>query len=173
MNVVEKRTELMTSLEDYLVREFRTLQALLNLTLEERQALSKEDVSHLSPLVEEKEALLDELGQLEEGRKTATEFLAVILSASPSATVNELFPHLDPATAVRLGHLSEGITTLVAQTRDLNHGNQALAAYKVEWLDLAQTYLLNLVQPPPAYYPPGSNYASVQWTPAIDVDHRA
>lgn len=173
MNVVEKQTELMASLEDSLVREFRVLQALLSLTWEERQALSKEDISRLSPLVEEKEALLDELGQLEECRKTATESLAVILGASPAATVTELFPLLDSATAVRLGRLSEGITTLVGQARDLNHGNRALAAYKVEWLDAAQTYLLNLVQPPPAYYPPGANHTSVLWTPAINMDHRA
>ncbi len=170
MDSAEKKQELMTALEDFLVKEFRVLQTLLNLSREERQALTKNDAMRLVTLTEEKEAILDELGQLDEGRKTVSESLAVML-AVPASTLTALFPHLESAAAERLGRLSEGITTLIQQSKEINQGNQALAAYKIEYLDAAQAYLLDLVQPPVGYYPSGKNYAN-QWTPSVEGDHR-
>jgi flagellar biosynthesis/type III secretory pathway chaperone len=172
VNFSEKQQELLAALEDYLVREFRLLQSLHNVTKSERLALSKEKAAHLLPIVEEKEALLDELSQLEEGRKTVTASLSMSFGAA-SSTVTALFPYLEDTVTARLSRLSDGITTLVNQTRELNHGNQALATFKVEWLDAAQTYLINLVQPPTSYYPPGVNHQLNQWTPSIDIEHRA
>lgn len=171
MDSAEKKQELMTALEDFLVKEFRVLQTLFNLTREERHALTKSDAKRLATLTEEKEAILDELGQLDEGRKMTSEGLAIMLSV-PTSTLAALFPHLEPTAAERLSRLSEGITTLIQQSRDLNQGNRALAAYKIEYLDAAQSYLINLVQPPVSYYPPGKNYSN-QWTPSVEGDHRA
>jgi len=169
----ERSQGLLASLEDLLVREFRVLQAIVKLSKEERVALSTSDGVKLLPLVEEKEALLDELGQLEENRKMVSHSLSKnVVGIASSPSVSEIVRHLEPKAAERLGRLGEGISTLVIQSRDLNQGNHALAAARVDWLDATQAYLLTLVHPPTGYSLPGKA-PSVEWTASYDVDHRA
>jgi flagellar biosynthesis/type III secretory pathway chaperone len=64
--------ERLGQIEELLVQEFRACQALHSLTREERQALSNGDVSRLAGMVEVKEALLDQLGWIEDERRQIT-----------------------------------------------------------------------------------------------------
>jgi hypothetical protein len=152
----ERAQELQGSLEDLLVREFRACQALCAYTKEERKALTIDDVSQLSELVDKKEALLDEIGLVEESRRTIVQELAAEAGASDRcATLADLLPALDPTVAGRLGRLREGILALSGEVRDLTSGNLALSATAIDRIDAVQSFLLSLCQPQINYQPPG------------------
>jgi flagellar biosynthesis/type III secretory pathway chaperone len=156
MSACKPVEELTISLEDVLVREFRTLQNLVAVTNQERQALSKNDSPTLMPLVEQKEALLDSLSLLEETRRVLTEDIGLIVGTGPSSTgIGAILPNLEPHTSKRISRLSEGISALVSEARDLNQGNRALAISTLTWLDSAQTFLLSFFSTTDTYTPPG------------------
>jgi flagellar biosynthesis/type III secretory pathway chaperone len=152
----ERAQELQGSLEDLLVREFRACQALCTFTKEERKALTIDDVNQLAELVEKKEALIDEIGLVEESRRTVVQELAAETGApEQGGTLAELLPRLDPAVAGRLGRLREGILALSGEVRDLTSGNLALTATAIDRIDAVQSFLLSLCQPQITYQPPG------------------
>lgn len=164
---VEKNPEPLISLEDILVKEFRVYQVLFGLTKEEREALSKNDVQLLLALVERKEALLDELGQLHETRRMKMQAVADVLGlANPSPTLAEVLAALEPGAAGQLGHLRAGILALMHQIQEITQGNRALANTAIERADALQTFLLSLFQAPAGYGPQGAHPASeppVSW----------
>jgi hypothetical protein len=152
----ERAQELQGSLEDLLVREFRACQALCAFTKEERTALTLDDVTELAALVEKKEALLDEIGLVEESRRTVVQELAVEAGAPDRAgTLADLLPALEPTVAGRLGRLRDGILALSGEVRDLTSGNLALTATAIDRIDAVQSFLLSLCQPQITYQPPG------------------
>jgi hypothetical protein len=160
----ERTHELQGSLEDLLVREFRACQALCAFTKEERTALTKDDVIQLAALVEKKEALLDEIGLVEESRRTVVQELATEAGAPErSATLADLLPVLDSTIAGRLARLREGILALSGEVRDLTSGNMALASTSIDRIDAVQSFLLSMCQPQITYQPPG---AILQGSPA-------
>ena len=65
MRIIEEQLSL---LEETLVSEFRLLQSLIEITQKESSALLKGSHSILMPIVENKEAILDQLGALEDTR---------------------------------------------------------------------------------------------------------
>ncbi len=146
--------ELLASLEELLVKEFRSCQSLQGVTKDERSVLSNGDASILLILVEQKEALLDELGRIEDERRMIVQKLAQIVDPKlESQTVIGLLPKFDPVIAGRLGRLCEGITAIIGQVRESSRGNQALAASAVKRVDAVQAFLLSLYQPPASYQP--------------------
>jgi hypothetical protein len=152
----ERTHELQGSLEDLLVREFRACQALCTFTKEERTALTLDDVDQLAELVEKKEALLDEIGLVEESRRTVVQELAAEAGAPDhSGTLADLLPVLDPTVAGRLGRLREGILAISGEVRDLTSGNLALTTTAIDRIDAVQSFLLSLCQPQITYQPPG------------------
>jgi flagellar biosynthesis/type III secretory pathway chaperone len=163
---------LITALEDALVKEYRTCQALYNLTKDERQALVKIDLECLSSLVEQKEALLDEMGQLDDQRRMLAQELASVLhmrAAAPS--IAEIAAVLNSESGKRISRLREGIVALTADIRDLTSGNQALATAALERADAIQGLLLDLYRPNLMYQPPGKP-AGVEAGPSWGVDQR-
>lgn len=135
-------------LEDALVSEFHIFQNLVELSRQELDALTKRDTSTLSVLVEKKETLLDELNQLEENRRLATEDLAYFMGIKKQiTTVSELFPFLERVISERIKRIQEGIVALGREIRNLNRSNLALAKTALEWADATQAYLLSLHQP--------------------------
>lgn len=150
--------ELLNSLENVLVQEFRTLQSLIALTKEERLLFNKKDPDAIMKLVEQKESLLDQLGLMEEKRRMFTTGIASELGIKLKiSSITELFPGLEPNEKDRLQRLNDGITMLVQQARDFNYGNQALARTALDWLESAQAFLINISQPAEGYCPPGAN----------------
>jgi len=164
---------LIASLESLYVKEFRGLQHLLNLTKEERVALTVFDHEKLVALIEHKETLIDELGCLESKREGLILDLVKATGADyTQGKLPEILAPLDPSATRHVTHLQEGITVLAGKIRELTPGNQALAAAAMERLDATQTFLLNLFQPPAGYHPA---YVTPALQPAVtfDLDHQA
>jgi flagellar biosynthesis/type III secretory pathway chaperone len=148
---------LVAALEELLVSEFRLCQALHALTSEERQALAGYDLQGLSRLVERKEALLDELGQIDDRRRMVVQELSRLYHLpSPMPSIAEISAALPGEAGRRVHHLREGIVALAQDIRDLSLGNQALALTALQRADALQTFLLDLCRPALLYQPPGS-----------------
>ncbi|HEX7976165.1 MAG TPA: flagellar protein FlgN [Anaerolineales bacterium] len=142
---IKKTQGLLDSLEDQLVKEFRSCQSLYILTKEERLALSLNNVQDLSSLVERKLALVDELVQLEQARHTVTREMGDALGLKhPSPGVSDILSSLDQDAAHRLSRLLEGILAVTGYVRDLTQGNQALTETALEQTHAAQAFLLDL-----------------------------
>jgi flagellar biosynthesis/type III secretory pathway chaperone len=165
--------ELLTSLEDNLVKEFRTLQSLVNLTRSERTALLEGNADNLLNLVEEKESVLDQLGLVEDSRRMTSHQLSQEIGIQTQTySLAEFVPILEPAIGNRLKRLQEGITVLAEQARELNTGNKALAMTKSEVLDATQAFLLSLFMTPAGYRPPGVG-PDKNLVPVWDIEHKA
>jgi flagellar biosynthesis/type III secretory pathway chaperone len=151
-----KIQDLLTSLENVLVQEFRILQTLITTTKQERILLNKKDPDAIMMIVEEKEGLLDQFGLLEEKRRMFITSIASELNIKlQHVTIYELCTGLDSVESDRLMHLNDGISMLVQQVKELNCGNQALARTALDWLISAQSFMMNLANPSDGYYPPG------------------
>lgn len=159
-------------IEDLLVKEFRTCQNLKSLIDNEREAMFNGGVERIMEIVEQKETLLDELEHLEEKRRAIVPDLADCLGLSTrEGNILEIIHALDPENAGRLNRLREGILALVANIRDLTHGNRALAISALQRADALQAFLLHLFEPYKHYQPPGiahSRETTVSW----DIDHK-
>jgi flagellar biosynthesis/type III secretory pathway chaperone len=170
---MDRMQEHLMTLEDVLVKEFRACQILNALSREERQALSASAVAVLLDLVEQKEGLLDDLGNLEDRRRMLVQELACLCGLRlESPTLADVLTALPPDQEGRLGRLREGILTLLASVRDLTHGNRALAASAIERADAVQSFLLDLYEPATSYRPAGlppAPAALVAW----DLDQKA
>jgi flagellar biosynthesis/type III secretory pathway chaperone len=154
MVATNRSHELLNALEDVLVREFRLSQNLSVLTKEERNALMIQDVTSLLTLVERKEALLDELGQLDDSRRMIIQETSALLDIkTESPSVADIISVVDADTSTRFSHLREGILALMNDVRDLTQGNRVLATSGLERVDAVQAFLLNLFRSPEGYKP--------------------
>lgn len=124
----EEQQALINTLEDLLVREFRTCQLFLTLTHDERQALTRQELSLLSTLIDEKEVLLDELAQTEDQRRAVVQKLVQKKGCQRlSGRLAALEPALPTGAGERLNRLREGILALSSKIQTLVNGNQRLA----------------------------------------------
>jgi hypothetical protein len=138
-------------LEQVLVRQFRLLQEMLSLSKKEREVLLNAPDEVLR-VVEDKEALLDRLSLLEDHCRKLVQGLSLALRLHSEATsIGALLPYFAPPDASRLKNLSEGISSLAGQARELNRANQALALSKLEWLKATQAFLIGIFQPETGY----------------------
>lgn len=143
-------------LEKTLVRQFKILKDMLALTKKERESLLNDPGSVLR-VVEEKEALLDEMTLLEDQCRRIVQGLSLSMKLRSDVTsIQELLPHLQPEEARRIHTLSEGISSLASQARELNRANQAIALTKLDWLKATQSFLLSVFLSDPGYRPPQS-----------------
>ncbi len=140
--------ETLAAYEDIMVQEFRTLQSLVNLTLEERQLMINRDHSRLMQIVEQKESVLDQFNLMEDTRRSLSREISLESGfATQTNSLAELLPYLESQVAARLERLNEGVTILAAHLRDLNLGNVGIATNKLDRLENAQAYLLQAVPP--------------------------
>ncbi len=170
---MRKIDEKLIQLEETLVSEFRLLQSLLEVTQKESSALLKGSHSILMPIVEDKEAILDQLGNLEDTRATVSQSLAVDfgVNAQP-ATIQSLLPYVDGERAQRMRRLCDGILALSEQQRGLNLNVSTMAQSWIEMIHSTQAYLLSFYQPPATYTPPGVKTA-YNLAPVWATEHRA
>ncbi len=158
-------------LEEALVRQFRLLQEFYALSQKERQALLHNPDQTLR-LVEEKEALLDGMSLLEDKNRRLTQEISLTLRLPGEETsLQAILPHLPPTQADRLRNLSQGITSLASQAKELNRANHALALSRLEWLQATQTFLVSIFQP--AGYPDPKQAARHQNAPGLGVEFKA
>lgn len=152
------------ALEETLVRQFRVLQEMIELTRKERASLLS-DPDLVLRVVEDKEALLDNLGVLEDRcRKIVQELSLAVELRSEDTSIQALLPYLRPEEAYRIKNLSEGISGLASQARELTRANQALALSKLEWLKATQSFLISIFQPDSGYRSPRGGAANQEPT---------
>ncbi len=164
---------LATSLEDLLVQEFRACQSLHQLTQEERQALSKNDLSRLEVILEQKEVVLDELGQIEDRRRMVTQNLGDQIGLQhTNPTITAICQRLNSEVGHRIKHLKDGISALAEEVKIMTSGNHALAMIALERVDALQTILIDSLRPSLTYDRPGTK-ASTHFDLVWDVDQRA
>jgi flagellar biosynthesis/type III secretory pathway chaperone len=170
---MRKTEERLAQLEETLVSEFRLLQSLLEVTQKESSALLKGSQSILMPIVEDKEAILDQLATLEETRQIVTQELGSDFGINEKqVTVKSLLPHLQEERAQRIRRLCDGIQALSEQQRGLNLSVSTMAQSWIEMIHSTQAYLLSFYQTPATYTPPGVR-AAYQSSPVWATEHRA
>ncbi len=141
-------------LEEVLVRQFRALQEMIALTKKERNFLLN-DPDLVIQIVEDKEVLLDSMTLMEDKcRKVVQELSFDFSQHSENTSIRDLLPFFKPEDAGRIKNLSEGITSLASQARELNRANQAIAYTKLEWLKATQEFLISIFQPETGYRSP-------------------
>mgnify|MGYP000510089971 CR=1 FL=1 len=141
-----------TSLESLLVKQFRNLQNLVQVTKKERAALSKGDAIALVPLVEEKKTLLEQMSVLEDSTLMVRDEIARSLGMDAQNTpLLQILDQISSPVSENIKRLREGILTLYDECRDLNMGNRALAQNAIDWLGSAQQFLLECYSAPEGY----------------------
>ncbi|MGB9586293.1 MAG: flagellar protein FlgN [Anaerolineales bacterium] len=160
------------TLEDLLVQEFRTCQTIHQLTKDERVAISKNDINSLTSIVEQKEVMLDELGQIEDRRRMVVQNLGNEIGLpNPSPSILDISKHLANDIGNRLNRLREGISALADEIKILSNGNRSLAMIALERIDALQSLILDTIQPALVYDYPGSPSKSNK-DAVWDIDHR-
>lgn len=143
----DKLTSNRVDLEQVLVRQFRLLQEMFALSKKERDSLLNEP-NFILKIVEDKEALLDRMSVMEDNCRKIVQELSLELEVHSEATsIQDLLPHFKPEDSSRIRNLSEGISSLASEVRELNRANQALALSKLEWLKATQAFLISIFQP--------------------------
>lgn len=141
-------------LEKVLVSQFKLLKEIVAITKQERASLLNEPELVLRT-VEDKEALLDQMSLMEDRcRKTVQEISLLLELHSDKTSIFDLLPFFNSEAARRIRNLSEGISSLAIEARELNRANQAIALTKLEWLKATQTFLISMFQPEPGYRSP-------------------
>ena len=150
----DKFTKDRLELEEVLVRQFRVLQEMIALTKKERNCLLN-DPDLVIQIVEDKEVLLDSMSLMEDKCRKVVQDLSLAVSLhSENTSIRDLLPYFKPEDAGRIRNLSEGITSLASQARELNRANQAIAFTKLEWLKATQEFLISIFQPDTGYRSP-------------------
>ncbi len=161
------------TLEDLLVQEFRACQSLHQLTKEERQALSKNDLSSLEMILEQKEVVLDELGQIEDRRRMVTQKLGDQIGLQhTNPTLTAICQKLNNELGGRIKRLKEGISALAEEVKVMTSGNHALAMIALERVDALQTILIESLRPSLTYDRQGVKTAQ-HFDMVWDVDQKA
>jgi hypothetical protein len=159
-------------LEQVLVRQFKLLNQVIAVTKKERSFLLN-DPDAVIAVVEEKESLLDSMTLLEDMcRKLVQEISLAVELHSPETSIQALLPFFEPDAARRVKNLSDGISNLADQARELTRANQAIALTKLDWLKETQSFLLSVVLPEAGYQKPGSGVAR-QDGAGLGVEFRA
>lgn len=152
--VDDKFTSYKLELEQVLVRQFKLLKDVILLTKKERSALLEEPDLVLR-VVEDKEALLDQVSLTEDRCRRIVQEISLSLNLhSEDTSIQALLPFFKTEDARRIRNISEGISNLAIQARELNRANQAIALTKLEWLKATQSFLISMFQPDPGYRSP-------------------
>ena len=132
-------------------------------------------VAVLEGIVEDKEALLDHLGSLDESRRAINLELGTILgirSTKPgSPSVADLLPYVEQEQSERLGRLRDGMQALLDNVRTLSVGNKALTSTAIDRGNMLQAFLIKVLQPELNYGPYGSGPAPDVYG-ALEIDHK-
>lgn len=170
--VDDKFTSDRFELEQVLVRQFKLLKDIVTLTKKERVSLLN-DADSVLGVVEDKEALLDSMMLLEDRCRKIVQELSLSLNLHSAGTsIQELLPFFKPEDAKVIKNLSEGISGLASQARELNRANQAIALTRLEWLKATQSFLISIFQPESGYQSPKVGSARKDAT-GLGVEFRA
>jgi hypothetical protein len=140
----QKFQDHIASLEELMVKQFRGLQALAQITIRERAALAKNDSDGLILLASDKESVLEDIGIIGDSLHMVFEEIGKTIEMQKMLSLNEdLLPRLEAIPAERLSRLRDGIMTLYDEVHQLSLANKAIARNNQSDPDLSQAYLLN------------------------------
>jgi hypothetical protein len=160
-------------LEQVLVTLFRMLQELLILSKKERISLLN-DPGQILQTVEDKEVLLDRVSMLEDKCREVVQGISLQLNIHLEYTsLQSLLPFLKAEDASRIKNLSDGIYSLAAQARELNHASQAIAITKLDWLKATQSFLIDMFQPEAGYRSPKDGIKRQEPVAGLGVERHA
>ncbi len=143
-------------LEQVLVHQFKLLKDMVALTRRERTTLLNDPDAVLA-IVEEKEAMLDSMMLMEDQCRRIVQALALELKIrSEETSIQALLPFFHPDDAKRIQNISEGISSLAGQARELNRSNHAIALTRLDWLKATQSFLISIFLPEVGYQKPGT-----------------
>ena len=165
--------ELLLSLEEAMVNQFRSLQVMVNIAEEERQALVSLDINQLSKLVQRKEGILDELKNLEETRqKISDKLLAVFNFGENVRTMTDMLPLIKSTASERISRILEGILVMQEKVREMNRVNLSLATSNSDRVYALQEFILSLSPQSSFYQPVGSQGKNVP-VASFNMDQKA
>ena len=167
----DRLTAARKDLEQVLVRQFKLLKDMVALTKQERAMLLNDPHTVLAA-VEDKEALLDSMTLLEDQcRKIVQEISLALALHSQETSIQALLPYFEDEDARIIRNVSEGISSLASQARELNRANQAIALTKLDWLKATQSFLISIFLPDAGYQKPGGS--ARQDAAGLGVEFRA
>ena len=170
---VDEFTKNRYELEQALVLLFRALQELLALSKMERISMLS-DPDQLMKIVEDKEVLLDKITVMEDKCRQIVQKFSILLGIHAEDTsIQSLLPLFKPDDAIRINNLSDGISTLSNQARELNHASQAIAFTKLDWLKATQSFLIDMFQPEAGYRSPKDGTRHQETAAGLGVERRA
>ena len=114
-------------LEDVLIAELRLAQTIDTLADQDREAILGGDTPAAAAVARAMTTCLAELSRLEAEHDRAVRRLAEQTGLPFDLTLEQLLPHLDAATAQRLGVYRLGIIAHLEHSRSLRPASQALA----------------------------------------------
>jgi len=173
MEQIDRNKQMITSLETFLVSEFRAYQTLLKLSRQEREALIKADVLSLAGTVEQKDALMVEIRRLQQDRSQSVRAWAQTQELSvENPSLRDILPYVPQDAGQRMKRIRSGILAISQELQDLTHGNQALAASALERIDNMRTLILSFDQPADHYIATGEKKSSMN-SASLKLEERA
>jgi flagellar biosynthesis/type III secretory pathway chaperone len=140
------------NIESLFVSELRACQALLELTQEERFALTRDDVAYLLQLAADKETVLDQLAKVEKAKFSALSELGISSESTGGGlgkpTLSNLLTRLEREVASNLLHIQEGTLVVMDQVREFTLINRALTLSALERASIRQADLLRAYRSP-------------------------
>ena len=137
--------ERLNELDEQLVKEMRLLQQLLALSKDEQDILSRGDSDKLMPVVEEKEAIIDQIVLVEELKQTSMNQLAQEINLSPLPhSLDDLMNVIGGEEASHMRKLADGISAIASRIREVNQGSHALARENLKVAYTVQAFMLNM-----------------------------
>lgn len=141
--------------ENSLVKQFRVLEGLVEISKKERELILQSSNDALMKSTEEKEAALDKFSLLEENSRMLLQKMALRLQIqSDQTSIQDFLPYIRSEDADRITRLLDGINILVGHARELNLGNQALVLTRIDWLKATRSFIVSLAQKNECYTKP-------------------
>jgi hypothetical protein len=144
--------------ENLIAEQFDILEILVKISKKERDLILNESLDALTSITEEKEVVLDKFGLLEDKTRLLLQTMSQKLGIhSEKTNIQEILPFIEAEDAARIKRLLDGVKILVGTAKELNLGNQALTAIRLDWLSATQSFISTIIQRDDCYSMPMTN----------------
>jgi flagellar biosynthesis/type III secretory pathway chaperone len=163
----------LVELEDLLVKEFRALQQLADVTREEREVMPGKGFDAITNLAEQKEIILDQLNLMIDKRRQVIQQTSSLLGVvNENSSLKDLLLVIDAENQERLYNLTDAINSLVSEIRDMNYGNIAMANSMVGFIQSVQAMMISSLQKQIDYRPTNKLKAAAAPISTASFDQR-
>ncbi|RLT53541.1 MAG: hypothetical protein DWI68_00090 [Chloroflexi bacterium] len=145
-----------SQLEAGLAAELAALENFVDLTIQERQVLRREDPVELDRIVRGKARQLADISLIEaQQRERLEQWHPEGAPAGGLRQVSDWLPFLDEQSSTRVGGLRDAIMRHLERVREINFGNRALIEDALQRNTALHDFIARLVANPPTYSAPG------------------